>query len=76
MTYTLQKNVIMHKPTTTFEDTQPMFYFSPDCDNQSKAPGVIDSRHVFNTTNINMKRRARRLKRNTVNYNGEKSVTI
>jgi len=49
----------MHNPTTTFEDPQPMFYFPPDRDSQSKAPGVSDIRHVFNTININMKRRAR-----------------
>lgn len=62
------KNVIIHNLTTTFEDPQSMitFYFPPDYDNQSKAPVISDGRHVFNTTNINMKRRARRLKRNTV----------
>jgi hypothetical protein len=52
------------------------FYFPPDYENQSKAPVVSDSRHVFNTTNINMKRRARRLKRNTVDYTGGGSVTV
>jgi hypothetical protein len=66
----------MHNPATTFEDPQPMFCFPPDCDNQSKAPEVSDSRHVFNTTNINMKGRAGRLKRDTVNYTGGGSLTV
>lgn len=66
----------MYNPTTTFEDPQPMFYFPPDSDNQSKALVISDTRLVFNTTNINMKRRARRLQRKTVNYTGGGSVTV